>query len=306
MPAVLDMQANDVKNDANLLHISAAGDFRSNVISTIRRTSAGRTAALAIAAVAGLISSAPAPGAHGAQAGKSDSSTDTLQISGPDALRRIVQEKCVVNWSQHHDPAPCERVFLPDTKTGSSGYAVMADRKGGAHFLLIPTQTMAGIDSSELLDPDTPNYFAEAWHARDLIKTFVGHEVPRTAIGLAVNTAHSRTQNQFHIHIECLRQDVADSLRHGAEQAADIWAPLQVADSTYQAMRIMGDGLDGTNPFELIANLKPDVRHHMGDYTLVVAGMQFKGGPGFILLTGTGPTGELLLDSSCSLAGAGG
>lgn len=280
----------------------------SNAISTNRRKFTRAIAALAIiAAVAGLAVPPPARGAHGAKAAKSDPlSPDTLQISGPDALRRIVQEQCVINWSQHHDPAPCERVFLPDSKTDSSGYAVMADRKGGAHYLLIPTQTMAGTESSELLDPDTPNYFAEAWHARDLIRTFVGHEVPRTAIGLAVNTAHSRTQNQFHIHIECLRQDVADSLRRAAEGATDVWAPMQVADWSYQAMRIMGDGLDGTNPFELIAKLKPDVRHHMGDFTLVVAGMQFKSGPGFILLTGTGPTGELLLDSSCALAGAGG
>jgi hypothetical protein len=68
----------------------------------------------------------------------------------------------------------------------------------------------------------------------------------------------------------------------------------------------MGDGLDGANAFELLAKLGPEVRHHMGDYTLVAAGMQFKSGPGFILLTGTGPTGELLLDPTCALAGGGG
>jgi hypothetical protein len=39
---------------------------------------------------------------------------------------------------------------------------------------------------------------------------------------------------------------------------------------------------------------------------LVVAGMQFSSGPGFVVLAGTGPTGELLLDSSCAVAGAGG
>jgi len=97
------------------------------------------------------------------------SSTDTPEIgTGRDALRRIVQEQCVVNWSQHQAAAPCERVYLADSRTGNSGYAVLADRKGGAHYLLIPTQTMAGIDGHELLDPDAPNYFAEAWHARDL------------------------------------------------------------------------------------------------------------------------------------------
>src|SRR6202011_6375158 len=76
------------------------------------------------------------------------SSTDTPEIgTGRDALRRIVQEQCVVNWSQHQAAAPCERVYLADSRTGNSGYAVLADRKGGAHYLLIPTQTMAGIEA---------------------------------------------------------------------------------------------------------------------------------------------------------------
>lgn len=262
----------------------------------------GSLAAAAIALIA-LPAQAAAP--RGTKSGSRDE-PETLQVSGPDALRRIVQEQCMENWAQHHLPAPCERIVLPDLKTGRSGYAILADRKGGAHYLLIPTQTMSGLDSSELLDPDTPNFFAEAWHARDLLNAFVGHDVPRTAVGLAVNTAHSRTQNQFHIHIECLRADVADSLKQSAERATDTWAPMLVAGSTYEAMRIMGSGLDGANPFELVAGLNPEVRHHIGDYTVVVAGMLFTSGPGFIVLTGTGPTGELLLDGGCSIAGAGG
>ena len=250
------------------------------------------------AAIAGFASSAAGKGIHLPKSSSDSSSAAPELITGRDALRRIVQEQCVVNWTQQHDPAPCKRV--------SSGYAVLEDRKGGAHYLLIPTQTMAGIDSAELLDPDMPNYFAEAWRARDLIAGFVGHEVPRTAIGLAINTAHARTQDQFHVHIECLRQDVAAALRASAEGITDVWSPVMVAGSTYHAQRIMGDGLEASNLFEMLANLKPDVRHHMGDYTLVVAGMQFKSGPGFIVLTGTGPTGELLLDASCVVAGAGG
>jgi CDP-diacylglycerol pyrophosphatase len=258
------------------------------------------------AALAGFASSAAGRGVHPPKS-SSDASTDVPELyTGRDALRHIVQDQCVVNWTQKHDPAPCKSVFLPDTRTESSGYALLEDRKGGAHYLLIPTQTMAGMESAELLDADMPNYFAEAWRARDLIAGFVGHEVPRTAIGLAINTAHTRTQDQFHVHIECLRQDVAASLRESAEQITNFWSPVMVVGSTYQAQRIMGDGLEGSNLFELLANLKPDVRHHMGDYTLVVAGMQFKSGPGFIVLTGTGPTGELLLDASCVVAGAGG
>jgi len=252
-------------------------------------------------------------GAFGAFAGGSRSSTGSSEksadlpvVGGRDALRQIVQNQCVVNFTLHKDPAPCERVFLADARADNSGYAVLEDRKGGAHYLLIPTQTMQGIESAELLDPDMPNYFAEAWSARDVIAKFVGHQVPRTAIGLAVNTAQTRTQDQFHIHIECLRQDVADALRASAERVSETWSPLNVAGSTYQAMRIEKQDLEGSNPFELVASLNADARHRLGAYTVVIAGMQYKSGPGFVLLTGTGPTGELLLDSSCSVAGGGG
>jgi CDP-diacylglycerol pyrophosphatase len=79
-----------------------------------------------------------------------------------------------------------------------------------------------------------------------------------------------------------------------------------VSGSPYAALRITGAGLEGANPFELLANYKPDARHRMGDYTLVVVGAQFADGPGFILLAGTGQTGELLLDSSCAAVGGGG
>jgi CDP-diacylglycerol pyrophosphatase len=236
----------------------------------------------------------------------SDSSSDPALPTGRGALRQIVQNQCVIDWEQHHNPSPCERVVLSGGQGSDSGYAVLADPDGGAHYLLVPTQTMAGIESSELLDPDAPNYFAEAWHARDLIARFVGHEVSRSAIGLVVNTARTRSYDQFHIHIECLRQDVYDSLRQSAEQVTSVWSPLTVGGATFQALKISADQLDGSNLYELLATLKPDTARHIGDYTLIAAGAQFRSGPGFIVLTGTGPTGEILLDSTCAAAGGGG
>lgn len=260
---------------------------------------------LALAAMASGVASGGPGGSHSSsqKSGKSDDPSNP----GRDALRQIVQNQCLIDWIQHQNPAPCERLFLADEQNPQgSGYAILADRKGAAHYLLIPTQTMHGVDAEELLDPDLPNYFAQAWKARDVVTKFVGHPVPRTAIGLAVNNEHSRTQDQFHIHIDCLRQDVADSLHAAAENVTGTWGPITVLGSTYQAMRIEDVSLDGASPFDLVAKLGPDVRHHMGEYTVVVAGMQYKSGAGFMLLTGTGPTGELLLDSACTVAGAGG
>jgi CDP-diacylglycerol pyrophosphatase len=233
-----------------------------------------------------------------------ESPIDPKQPMGRSALRQIVQEQCVVNWQEHHNPAPCERVVLADPKNASSGYAVLA--VSGAHYLLVPTRTMAGIESSELLDPDAPNYFAEAWHARGLISSFLGHDAPRTVVGLAIGIAVSRAQDQFHVNIECLQQDALRALRASSDNFTDAWSSITIAGSTFQARRIMGDGLDASNLFEVLAGLSPDARHHMGNYTLIVAGMQYKSGPGFALLTGTGPSGEILLDSSCAVAGGGG
>jgi CDP-diacylglycerol pyrophosphatase len=232
-------------------------------------------------------------------------SPDLPPNSGPDAYRQIVQNQCVVNWTQHNNPTPCEKVFLADANAESIGYALLADPDGGAHYLLIPTQTMTGADSGELLDPNLPNYFAEAWRSRDLLSKFVGHPIPSTDVGLAVGTAATRTQHQFHIHIECLRPEVVEALKATADKVTDRWSPLTIAGLPFQAMRLSSQALELSNPFELVANLSPDARHHMGSYTVVVAGAQYQSGPGFIILTGTGPSGDLLLDSGCIVAGGG-
>lgn len=234
------------------------------------------------------------------------SSSDESLPTGRGALRQIVQNQCLINWKQHHDPAPCERVSLYDANTSNSGYAILQDPDGGAHYLLVPTETMTGLDSSELLDRDAPNYFAEAWHARDLLAKAIGHPVPRADIGLVVNTERTRSYDQFHIHIECLRQDVADALRKAASGILDVWSPVNVGGATFQAMRIASDSLDGSNLYESLAAMKPGTAQHLRDYTLIAAGAQFPSGPGFIILTGTGPTGEILLDSTCEVAGGGG
>jgi CDP-diacylglycerol pyrophosphatase len=230
---------------------------------------------------------------------------DLAPNAGRDAYQQIVQNQCVANWLQHNNPSPCEKVFLADAKADSIGYALLGDPDGGAHYLLIPTQTMTSTGSGELLDPNLPNYFAEAWHGRDLLSKFVGHAVPMTDVGLVVATPAARTQNQFHIHIECLRQDVVDALKVTADKVTDVWSPVTVAGLPFQAVRLSVQGLEVSNPFELVASLSPDARHHVANYTVVIAGVQYQSGPGFIVLTGTGPSGDLLLDSGCVVAGGG-
>jgi CDP-diacylglycerol pyrophosphatase len=219
-----------------------------------------------------------------------------------DALRKIVQEQCLVHWLKEHLAAPCERIYLADDRADGAGYAVLADRKGGAHFLLIPTQTIGGIESKELFEPNALNYFQGAWQARDRIAAVVGHDVPRSAVGLALNPKHARSQDQLHIHIECLRADVNDALRHASGTVGTSWSEVSIGAARFEALRIMGEDLGDSNPFWLLARKLQNSTAAIEDYSLIVAGMQFKEGPGFVVLAGTGLAGELLLDASCAVA----
>jgi len=226
-----------------------------------------------------------------------------------DALRQIVQQQCMPHWSEHHDPTPCVRVVSPD-------YAVLADRKGGAHFLLIAARSVTGIEDPAVLDPGSPNYFDAAWQARDRLATVVGHPLPRDAVGLAINSARARTQDQLHIHIECLQPRLRQALRAAAAQLGDHWARLPSAEFPYLALRIRGEQLGSLNPFVLLADGEPGARQDMAAYTIVVAGASLPEGPGFIVLAGRTPRrealllprpeglvapGETLLDSTCAV-----
>ena len=221
-----------------------------------------------------------------------------------DDLQRIVQRECLPDWLQRRDPAPCLAVQTRDgAGAAGSGYAVLADRKGGAHFLLIPLRTLGGIESAALLQAGAPNYFAAAWDARERLVPGVLHLLPADEVGLAVNSRFSRGQDQLHIHIECQGEALHARLQAAALRLTAQWTPLKVDGDTYQARRVLGTTLEGADPFRLLAEGLPAARAHMGYYTLVVAGMQFADGPGFALLARRAVLrgGERLLDGTCAL-----
>jgi CDP-diacylglycerol pyrophosphatase len=216
------------------------------------------------------------------------------------ALREIVQNDCVADWLSRHDPSPCVQVVLTDPR-GAQGYALLADRKGGAHFLLIPIQDIPGIESPLLAQAGAANYFALAWEARGLLAGRIGRPVPRGIVGLAVNPPRSRSQDQLHIHLECMSAPVVAALAGASGRLGGGWTPLYVGGARFEARRLLGEHLE-QNPFEILANDIPEAGRTPADYTLLLAGRQFPGGPGFVLLAGTERAAELLMDSSCAAA----
>jgi CDP-diacylglycerol pyrophosphatase len=232
------------------------------------------------------------------------------RAANPNALWDIVHGQCVPDQQQHDDPYPCAMVEVRDGV--DRGYAVLKDRVGATQFLLIPTTRVGGIESPDLLAPDAPNYFADAWKARTYVDSRAHQTLPRESLGLAINSVFARSQNQLHIHIDCIRADVRDALREHAAEIDERWAPFPVllAGRPYKAMRVLGDELGQVDPFKLLADGIPGAREDMGRHTLVVTGAIFADGkPGFIILdgradlaTGDRGFGEALQDHSCALA----
>jgi CDP-diacylglycerol pyrophosphatase len=225
----------------------------------------------------------------------------------PDALWQIVHDRCVPDEKHDGNPAPCAAVDLSQGEAGGS--AVLKDRNGPYQYLLIPTSRVSGIESEAPYAADAPNYFAAAWAARGYVEKGLGQPLPREMLGLALNSRYARSQNQLHIHVDCLRPDVRAALQAQLPHIGDDWSrlPQPLAGDRYRARRIYDADLTRTNPFRLLPAAVRDDPDERARHTLVVAGVHFAGGEaGFVLLDGraswwppdTGH-GEDLQDHAC-------
>jgi len=217
----------------------------------------------------------------------------------------VVRDLCVTDQRLLGVPAPCMFVNL------RQGWAVVKDTRAPTHLLLVPTRRIAGIESPSLLAPDAPNYWQFAWSARRFLVRLAGRPVPRQDIALLINSVTGRTQNQLHIHIDCVAPSIAQPLRDHLSAIGEAWEPLPVplGGKTVLVRRLDGEAFGDHNPFKLLAEGVPGARGQMGEEALGAVGAVFADGrPGFILIAHPLPRSaedsgarEELLDHSCAI-----
>ncbi|MGA3303713.1 MAG: CDP-diacylglycerol diphosphatase [Methylovirgula sp.] len=227
-----------------------------------------------------------------------------------DALWTIAHGKCVPDQRQHGDPAPCARVELAGGE--DKGYVILKDIRGVAQYLLIPTRRIPGIESADLLAPDAPNYWAKAWENRSFLSTRLKRDLAWDKIGLAVNSAHARGQDQLHVHIDCVLPDVRDAIARHLGDITSEWTqlPFDLEGLSYFARRLAAADLATKNLFTLVAQGVPGVAKDMGEESIALIGATFpQGENGFVLLAGkVDPRtldrmhSEILLDHKCAVA----
>ncbi|WP_413723512.1 CDP-diacylglycerol diphosphatase [Sodalis sp. RH24] len=202
-----------------------------------------------------------------------------LPGGNPDALWKIVSQKCVPGQQKTGQPAPCAQVNL------AAGYVILKDLNGPLQYLLMPTEKITGMESPQLLQPQTPNFFYDAWRARHYLAEKRGAPIPDSALSLAINSASGRTQNQLHIHISCLRPDVRRRLDGEAAALGNAWRPLgePLMGHPYLAMHVTTAELAAQSPFLMLARGVPDAADNMGHFTLALVPLA---DGGFALLAG--------------------
>jgi CDP-diacylglycerol pyrophosphatase len=207
------------------------------------------------------------------------------------------------------DPKPCSEVNLANGE--ENGYALLQDLFGRTHYLLIPTRRVYGIESPELLLPDSPNYWQAAWLAKKYIASQFGQILPRNKVGMAINSAMQRSQDQLHIHIDCIQPEVLTQLSDYMDSISEQWTllPFRLMGRQYMARRLEVPELLVVNPFLLLYSTNAAAHSDMSKQTEVIIGANLgQGREGFVVLSqqanpadqGSGH-GEELLDRTCAL-----
>lgn len=261
--------------------------WRALMIELQMRPCVVRSACAVVLLLAGCAVTPPAPVRH---------------ASDPDALWRIVSTRCLAQASR---PPDCAAVWSDPARQA----VVLKDRHGRFQYLLVPSVRVSGIEDPALLRADAPNYFASAWDARSFVAQALQRPLPRQYVSLALNSPHGRSQEQLHIHIDCLRPDVYAVLQRQRTGIGPEWRVLAepLLGHAYLARTLHGEALD-QDPVRLLAATLP-ADASLRDYSLVVAGAQLQDGrPGFIVLATRQDThsanhasGEEVQDHACSL-----
>ncbi|HTO79151.1 MAG TPA: CDP-diacylglycerol diphosphatase [Methylocystis sp.] len=217
-----------------------------------------------------------------------------FDLSDRGALWQVVHKLCLPMHSTLGLPLPCLAV------DDQHGFVVIRAPGDATRIIVVPTVRMEGIESPSLLRDDSPNYWAYAWNERGRVAAAAPHPLGWDDIGMAINSRLGRTQDQMHIHVDCLDARLKKALA-GAKLSTQRWSTLNLKPwGRYRVKRLPENGLE-RDVFQTVAKEIPGARTSMGLQTIAVAGVTgAKGERGFALLDkGAGGSAEELLDHQC-------
>jgi CDP-diacylglycerol pyrophosphatase len=199
---------------------------------------------------------------------------------------------------------PCLSVDLGDKDR--PGSAVLRAPGEPTHIVVMPTDTTPGLEAPVLRGPRGAAYWRAALAARPFVSDALKGRLPLEAVGLAVNSARGRSQDQLHIHLDCLKPSVLAAVKAHGRQIRGTWTrfPVPLAGDRFHAMRVPEAEAARFNPFAALRTLpgpRPDL--HRTSFA-AVATPPGDPEPGFLLLAYRAPSAsaEDVMDHSCAVA----
>lgn len=176
-------------------------------------------------------------------------------------LWQIINERCMPNFRHTQDPSPCIKV---DTK---QNFALYRAKTGAIHFLLLPLQPISGIESQQLFSFSAIDYLALGWQERQIVARAFGRPVGDDALAISINSVSGRSQNQLHLHLSCLRQDIRAYLQQWSKSAqVDGWQPIRLRHHDYLVRTLSLPQMKQKNLFQRIAAEVANFRSNSGEY----------------------------------------
>jgi CDP-diacylglycerol pyrophosphatase len=212
-------------------------------------------------------------------------------------LWHVVHDLCVPMQKTLSLPLPCLKV------DAERGFAVIRAPYDKTRIIIVPTEKMEGIESLALLQDNMPNLWSFAWSERNRVTTSARRPLDWSDIGMAINSSQSRTQDQLHIHVDCVDTRLKQVLASRAKTISTNWSVLDLRPwgDQYKIKRIDAASLN-QNIFKLIAEEVPGARSRMALQSIGVVGFANKDEERdfAVLVNSRGGHAEELLDHSCS------
>jgi CDP-diacylglycerol pyrophosphatase len=217
---------------------------------------------------------------------------------GRNGLWRVVHNICSPVSRLTGLAAPCLAV------DHERGFATLRAPDEDTHIIITPLVRVAGVESPSLLGRDAPNYWADAWRERHWVEEAAGRPLAWNDIGMAINSRDGRSQDQLHIHVDCVEPWLKRAIARAARGRSG-WFEMDLRpwSGRYHARRLSAEDVN-RNLFRMVAMEIPGVRDNMADQTIAVIGLgEPRAGQGFLLLVADdGSHAENLLDHKCRTA----
>ena len=145
-----------------------------------------------------------------------------------------ITKTCVANFLAHGSPDPC---LVVDLKQGqdqgqdqtqdqtqdqgqNQGFVILKDRLGASHFLLIPTRKILGIEDPILISKEMTNFWSKAFEHLSYVPKSLNKQIPLDHLIIGINSTFARSQDQLHLHLDCLAPEVLQWLQTNGKNLA--------------------------------------------------------------------------------------